>query len=98
MQIAVLKERRPGEARVAATPDTVKKLLALGCQIVVESGAGAAASISDADYTAAGATIAPDAAAACANAEPVSAMAARPIRTDARARREERSIRISSGE
>ena len=71
MQIAVLKERRPGESRVAATPDTAKKLLALGCQIVVESGAGAAASISDADYTAAGATIAPDATAACASADGV---------------------------
>ena len=38
MQIAVLKERRPGETRVAATPDTVKKLVGLGCQVVVENG------------------------------------------------------------
>jgi NAD(P) transhydrogenase subunit alpha len=71
MQIAVLKERRPGEQRVAATPDTVKKLVGLGCQVVVESGAGLAASISDADFTAAGATIAPDPAAACAGADMV---------------------------
>ena len=71
MQIAVLKERRPGESRVAATPDTVKKLVALGTQVVVESGAGSGASLSDADYTAAGATIAPNAAAACANADMV---------------------------
>lgn len=69
MQIAVLKERRPGETRVAATPDTVKKLVALGCQVVVESNAGASANISDADYTAAGATIAADAASAASGAE-----------------------------
>ncbi len=69
MQIAVLKERRPGETRVAATPDTIKKLLGLGCKVVVETGAGVAASISDADYTAAGATIAADAAAATTGAE-----------------------------
>ncbi len=69
MQIAVLKERRPGETRVAATPDTVKKLVGLGCQVVVETGAGASASISDADYTAAGATIAADVVSAVANAE-----------------------------
>ncbi len=69
MQIAVLKERRPGESRVAATPDTVKKLIALGAQVVVETGAGAGASLSDQDFTTAGATIAPTAAAACANAD-----------------------------
>ncbi len=71
MQIAVLKERRAGEGRVAATPDTVKKLIGLGCQVAVESGAGAAASISDADYTAAGATIAANAATACSSADMV---------------------------
>jgi NAD(P) transhydrogenase subunit alpha len=69
MKIAVLKERRPGETRVAATPDTVKKLVGLGCQVVVESGAGMTASIADTDYTAAGATIANDVAAAVANAD-----------------------------
>jgi H+-translocating NAD(P) transhydrogenase subunit alpha len=69
MHIAVLKERRPGETRVAATPDTVKKLVGLGCKVTVEAGAGAMASISDADYTAAGATIATDASSTCAGAD-----------------------------
>ncbi len=57
MKIAVLKEGAPGETRVAATPETVKKLCALGAAVAVESGAGLAASISDADFAAAGATI-----------------------------------------
>jgi H+-translocating NAD(P) transhydrogenase subunit alpha len=62
MKLAILKERRAGETRVAATPDTVKKLKGLGLDVAVETGAGAGARISDADYTAAGASIAPDAA------------------------------------
>jgi len=69
MQIAVLKERRPHETRVAATPDTIKKLIGLGCSVVVETGAGAAASMSDADYTAAGATIAANAGSAVSGAD-----------------------------
>ena len=69
MKLAVLKERRAGEARVAATPETAKKLTGLGLSVVVESGAGAGAKIADADYVAAGATIAPDAAAALADAD-----------------------------
>jgi len=64
MRLAVLKERRAGEARVAATPDTVKKLAAMGLSVAVETGAGVAAAISDDDYVAAGAEIAADAAAA----------------------------------
>ena len=67
MQIGVLKERRAGEMRVAATPDTVKKFLAAGCQVMVETGAGAGSQISDAMYQQAGATIAPTAAAAAAS-------------------------------
>jgi NAD(P) transhydrogenase subunit alpha len=62
MRLAVLKERRPAETRVAATPDTVKKLIGLGLTVAVEAGAGAMASISDAEFAAAGAEIAPDAA------------------------------------
>lgn len=58
MRLVVLKERRNAETRVAATPETVKKLITLGLTVVVEAGAGAQASISDADYTAAGAEIA----------------------------------------
>ena len=57
MKIAVLRERAAGEKRVAATPETVKKLLALGASVAVEAGAGTAASFSDADYQAAGATL-----------------------------------------
>ena len=68
MRLAVLKERRAGEARVAATPDTVKKLIGLGLTVAVEAGAGVAAAISDADFTAAGAEIAADAAAALSGA------------------------------
>ncbi len=69
MQLAVLKERREGETRVAATPETVKKFKSLGLEVVVESGAGAGAKIGDADYTAAGAMIAPDAASALKDAD-----------------------------
>jgi NAD(P) transhydrogenase subunit alpha len=68
MRLAVLKERRPGEARVAATPETVKKLIGLGLTVAVEAGAGEGASIPDAEFAAAGAEIAPDPAAALAGA------------------------------
>jgi len=69
MKLAVLKERRDGETRVAATAETVKKLKGLGLDVVVETGAGAYARVSDADYTAAGAMIAPDAASALKDAD-----------------------------
>jgi len=55
--IAVTKERRAGETRVAATPETVKKLIAAGWSVVVEAGAGEASACLDADYQAAGATV-----------------------------------------
>jgi NAD(P) transhydrogenase subunit alpha len=64
MRLAVLKERRPAENRVAATPETVKKFIALGLTVAVEAGAGLTAGIPDAEYGAAGAEIALDAAAA----------------------------------
>ncbi len=57
MKIAVLKERAAGEARVAATPDTVKKLIALGHEVAIESGAGVGASVADQAYTDAGAHV-----------------------------------------
>ena len=63
MRLAVLKERRADETRVAATPETVRKLVALGLDVVVESGAGQGASIADAEFSAAGAKIEHDAAA-----------------------------------
>ena len=56
--IAVTKERRAGETRVAATPETVKKFIGAGYSVVIEAGAGATASYPDADYEAAGATLA----------------------------------------
>jgi NAD(P) transhydrogenase subunit alpha len=58
MRVAVLRERRAAESRVAATPETAKKLSGLGCSVVVEAGAGLASGIPDADYAAAGATLA----------------------------------------
>ena len=57
MRIAVLKELAPGETRVAATPETVKKFIGLGAEVAVEAGAGLQASIADADYGAAGASV-----------------------------------------
>jgi H+-translocating NAD(P) transhydrogenase subunit alpha len=58
VKIAVVRETAPGETRVAATPETVKKFVGLGADLAVESGAGQHASISDADFEAAGATVA----------------------------------------
>ena len=58
MKIAVLKEAAAGESRVSATPETVKKFIALGAEMAVESGAGEGAAVADADYQAAGATVA----------------------------------------
>lgn len=69
MKIAIPKEIREGETRVAASPDTVKKFVALGAEVVVETGAGMTASITDDAYEAAGATIAADAASALSGAE-----------------------------
>ena len=69
MIVAIPKERRAKETRVAATPDTVKKLKGLGLEVAVETGAGGDAHFSDADYLAAGATIAPDAATALKTAD-----------------------------
>jgi NAD(P) transhydrogenase subunit alpha len=58
LRIAVLHETVAGEARVAATPETVKKLIALGATLAVERGAGAAAGIADGDYEQVGAQVA----------------------------------------
>jgi NAD(P) transhydrogenase subunit alpha len=59
LKIAVLKESEAGERRVAATPETVKKYIALGSEVAIEAGAGEGASIGDADYEAAGASVGP---------------------------------------
>lgn len=69
MRIAVLKERAAGETRVAATPETAKKIIALGHEVVIESGAGDASSFPNAQFEAAGAKIAPDAKSALSGAD-----------------------------
>jgi NAD(P) transhydrogenase subunit alpha len=57
VKIAVLRENTPGETRVSASPETVKKFIALGATVSVETEAGSGASIGDSDYEAAGAMI-----------------------------------------
>jgi len=57
MRIGIPKERRPGETRVAATPETVKKLVKAGHEVLVEREAGVASDITDAAYEEAGAQI-----------------------------------------
>ena len=61
MKIAVGAEADPSEPRVAATPDTVKKMIGLGAEVAVQPGAGVKSGILDADYAAAGATVSVDA-------------------------------------
>ncbi|NMJ43636.1 Re/Si-specific NAD(P)(+) transhydrogenase subunit alpha [Roseomonas sp. JC162] len=68
MKLAVLKERRNGETRVAATPETVKKYIGMGLEVAVEQGAGLASGMTDAAFAEAGATIAASAADALAGA------------------------------
>jgi NAD(P) transhydrogenase subunit alpha len=74
MKIAIVRERADGETRVAATPETVQKLSALGGSVVIESGAGMLARFPDEDYAKAGATVAASAADAVAGAEIVLAV------------------------
>ena len=57
VRIAVVKESAAGENRVAGSAETIKKFIALGATMAVESGAGAGAAVSDAEYSAAGATV-----------------------------------------
>jgi NAD(P) transhydrogenase subunit alpha len=71
MRIAVPAETRPHEARVAATPDTVKKYIVFGAEVVVQTGAGASAGITDADFEKAGARIAANGHATVAGADVV---------------------------
>ncbi len=60
MTIGIPKEIMPGERRVSATPDTVKKMVAEGAQVLVEQGAGAGSFFADNDYQSAGATLVAD--------------------------------------
>lgn len=69
MKIAIPAERREHESRVAASPDTVKKFVGLGFDVIVEKDAGKGASIPDGDFEAAGASIAPDEATALKDAD-----------------------------
>jgi len=71
MKIGIPRERRPHELRVAATPDSVKKLVALGAEVLIESGAGMGASYTDESYAAAGARLVPDEAAVLGEADVV---------------------------
>jgi NAD(P) transhydrogenase subunit alpha len=61
MKVAVIAESDAGEPRVAATPETIKKMIGLGAAVAVEPGAGIKSGIRDADYAAAGATLSADA-------------------------------------
>jgi proton-translocating NAD(P)+ transhydrogenase subunit alpha len=67
--LAIPKERRAGETRVATTPDTVRRFKGLGVEVVIEASAGAHANFADADYQAAGATIAASSAEALGKAD-----------------------------
>jgi len=69
MLVAIPREVRPGERRVAATPETTARLTKLGFDVSVEAGAGEKASFSDEDYEKAGASIVPDTAELWANAD-----------------------------
>ena len=71
MKLAVPKERRTDEARVAISPEVAKKLVGLGVEVVVETGAGLGADVTDAMLQEMGATIAPDAKTALGDADVV---------------------------
>lgn len=74
MKIAIINEPDAAESRVAGTPDTVKKLISRGFEVCVETGAGVASAISDADFEAAGASIAKNASTALKDADVVLAV------------------------
>ena len=69
MQIGIIKERRLDEMRVAATPDTIKKFIAMGLQVNIERGAGITASITDQEYEEAGANLLENASKVLENAD-----------------------------
>jgi NAD(P) transhydrogenase subunit alpha len=69
MKVAVVKERRAFEHRVAASPDTVKRMIAMGLEVVVEGSAGEGSWFSDAAFAEAGASIAADEATALSDAD-----------------------------
>jgi len=71
MKIGIAKERRASELRVAVSPDTVKKLVALGAEVVIETGAGLGSAYVDESFIAAGGKIAPDEPAALSDCDVV---------------------------
>ncbi|MEL7019936.1 MAG: NAD(P)(+) transhydrogenase (Re/Si-specific) subunit alpha, partial [Pseudomonadota bacterium] len=81
MKFAIIKETQAHETRVAATPETVKKLVAMGAEVAIESGAGAGASLSDDAYKEAGASVDGSAAATLKSADYVLKVQ-RPTRTE----------------
>jgi NAD(P) transhydrogenase subunit alpha len=81
MKIAIPRERRPGEKRVAASPDSVKKFIGLGFEVAVEAGAGLGSAVTDEAFKAAGASIVADAKALLQDADLVLKIA-RPMMAD----------------
>src|SRR3954452_5959539 len=71
VKVFVPRERRPGETRVAATPETVRRMAKLDLEVAVERGAGEASLFHDADYEAAGARLIADPAEAWPDADVV---------------------------
>ena len=69
MKVAIVKERRAFERRVAASPDTIKRMVGMGLEVVVESGAGEGAQFTDAAFATAGASITADAGTALGDAD-----------------------------
>src|SRR5687767_11661045 len=69
VQVAIARETAPGERRVAATPETCKKLIALGAQVRVQRGAGQSAGFVDDAYAQAGAQLVDNADAALEGAD-----------------------------
>jgi NAD(P) transhydrogenase subunit alpha len=82
MKVAVVKERRAHERRVAASPESVKRMVGMGLEVAVESGAGDEAGVGDAGFAEAGGAIVADAAAALGGADIVLKVQ-RPLRGDA---------------
>jgi len=74
MNVVVLRETQPGEARAALMPESVKKLTALKCAVQIESGAGLAAARTDDDYREAGAEVSNDRDALLKNADVLAAV------------------------
>jgi NAD(P) transhydrogenase subunit alpha len=95
MKIAVPREIHPGERRVAATPETVKRLIKLGFDVSIAAGAGAGSSLPDADYAAAGARVVSDTAALWQEADIV--LKVRPPEQDTTLGRHEADLLRSGG-